>query len=226
MSKKCLNCDRLNVERDFECVSCCGPLRHVDEPKYGSIKRRATVCVLVCVGVLAAFYLSLVFSAKPLTGEQYALVADAIKHVETSGFDREVFLLKNLSTFRSTDNWLNSSVAKENAYAATNFPFGIITLYSDYFAYPSDDVERAAILLHEAKHVQGMDEHDAYAFVWRNRYKLGWTREKYFDSPVWQNIRKQTRDNVPELFTCSEFEASDCTETKLRSSTSVLLPTP
>lgn len=226
MSKKCSNCDRLNVERVAECVSCGGHLRSIDEPKHGSIKRRALVCILVSVGVLAAFHLSLVFSAKPLTGEQYVLVADAIKHVEISGFDREAFLLRNVSTFRSTDNWLNSSVAKENAYAATNFPFGIVTLYSDFFAYPSDDVERAAILLHEAKHVQGMDEHDAYGFVWRNRYKLGWTRERYLDSPVWQNIRKQTRDHVPEIFTCPEFEASDCTETKLHSSISGSLPTP
>jgi hypothetical protein len=192
----------------------------MDEPRHGSIKRRAIVCILVCVGAVVAFYLSLVISAKPLKGENQAVVASAIDHIEASGFDREAFLLRNIATFRSTDNWLNSSVAKENAYAATNFPFGIITLYSDFFAYPSDDVERAAILLHEVKHVQGMDEHDAYEFVWRNRYRLGWTRDRYLVSPVWDNVRRQTRDNVPELFTCPEFDASDCTETKLGRTTS------
>lgn len=220
MSKKCSACDRLNVERLTACSTCGGPLRSLDEPRHGSIKRRTIVCILVCVGAVVAFYLSLVISAKPLKGENQAVVASAIDHIEASGFDREAFLLRNIATFRSTDNWLNSSVAKENAYAATNFPFGIITLYSDFFAYPSDHVERAAILLHEVKHVQGMDEHDAYEFVWRNRYRLGWTRDRYLVSPVWENVRRQTRDNVPELFTCPEFDASDCTETKLGRTTS------
>ncbi|HMT08196.1 MAG TPA: hypothetical protein PKA82_09335 [Pyrinomonadaceae bacterium] len=226
MSKRCTICDRLNVERSTECTSCGGRLRPIDEPKHGSIKRRAIICLLVSVGVLASFYLSLVFSAKPLTGEQFVIASDAIDHVEASGFGREAFLLRNVTTFRSTDNWLNSSVAKENAYAATNFPFAIITLYSDFFTYPSDEVERAAILLHEVKHVQGMDEHEAYEFVWRNRRHLGWTRDKYLESPVWENIRKQTKDNVPELFTCIEFEASDCTETKLQRAISVSIPKP
>ena len=87
-----------------------------------------------------------------------------------------------------------------------------MTLYSDFFAYPADDVERAAILLHEARHLKGKDEKDAYEFVWRNRKVLGWTKERYLDSPVWVNVRRQTRDEVPELFICPNNEFGDCTE--------------
>ena len=114
--------------------------------------------------------------------------------------------------FRANDNWLNASVAKENAYAATNFPFEIMTLYSDFFTYPVDDTERAAILLHEAEHLKGKNEHDAYEFVWIHRKQLGWTKEVYKVSPVWRNVRRQTLENVPNLFVCGEKEFSDCTE--------------
>lgn len=128
------------------------------------------------------------------------------------GFSDEVFLLNYVTAFRADDNWLNASVAKENAYAATNYPFEIMTLYADFFTYPIDETERAAILLHEAKHLQGKSEKEAYEFVWKNRWKLGWTRDKYAASPVWQNVRKQTREIVPELFNCSEKPLGDCTE--------------
>ena len=128
------------------------------------------------------------------------------------GFAREALILDNFTAFRSNDNWLNASVAKENAYAATNFPFEIMTLYSDFFTYPADDTERAAILLHEARHLFGENEKEAYEFVWRNRKQLGWTDDKYVNSVVWMNIRKQTKDNVPNLFVCDFKEFSDCTE--------------
>lgn len=121
-------------------------------------------------------------------------------------------MLENFTVYRSNDNWLNASVAKENAYAATNFPFEIMTLYPDFFTYPIDETERAAILLHEAEHLKGKNEHDAYAFVWTHRKQLGWTKESYVLSPVWQNIRKQTKDNAPELFVCHDREFADCTE--------------
>ena len=121
-------------------------------------------------------------------------------------------MLENLAVLRSNDNWLNASVAKENAYAATNFPFEIMTLYPDFFTYPVDDTERAAILLHEAEHLKGKNEHDAYKFVWTHRQQLGWTQEAYVRSPVWRNVRRQTVENVPELFVCNGNEFNDCTE--------------
>ena len=114
--------------------------------------------------------------------------------------------------FRSNDNWLNASIEKENAYAATNFPFEIITLYPDFFSYPLDDTERAAILLHEAKHLQGKDEKEAYEFVWKNRKKLGWVSEKYRNSVILTAVRKQTKELSPNLFVCDINPFGDCTE--------------
>lgn len=158
------------------------------------------------------FFLSLVFSAKPLSIEQKYQVRQAIRILREKGFANEAMLLDNFTIYRGDDNWLNASVAKENAFAATNFPFEIMTLYPDFFTYPADGVERAAILLHESKHLQGADEPEAYEFVWRNRLALGWTRDKYSRSPVWRNIRHQTIETLPHLFNCPENEARDCTE--------------
>lgn len=174
------------------------------------IIRRSVICVLVCIIVLAGFYLSLIASAKSVSYEDKKAVTRAINLLREKGFSEEVFLLEHLAVFRSSDNWLNASVEKENAYAATNFPFEILTLYPDFFAYPTDDTERAAILLHEAKHLAGKDEHDAYEFVWKHRAQLGWTVDKYETSPVWQGVKKQTRDNAPQLFACDSINGTDC----------------
>jgi hypothetical protein len=176
------------------------------------ILRRAVICLIVCLLAIAGFYFSLVFSAKPISAEQSAKVHKAIGLLEEKGFADEVFYLKYLAVFRGNDNWLNASVAKENAYAATNYPFEIMTIYPDFFTYPQDDTERAAILLHEAKHLQGFDEKDAYQFVWKNKKQLGWTKETYKHSVVWTEIRKQTQEYVPNLFICNFNEFNDCTE--------------
>lgn len=162
--------------------------------------------------MILAFYVSLIASAESLNIEQKHTVRRAINVLREKGFAREVALLENITVFRGDDNWLNATVAKENAFAATNFPFAIITLYSDFFTYPTDDVERAAILLHEARHLQGADEHDAYAYVWNHRKQLGWTVDNYAASYVWDNIRRQTREHVPEMFNCPEKRGGDCTE--------------
>lgn len=173
---------------------------------------RATVCGLVCVAVLIGFYLSLIASATPLTAVQKETVQKAIAVLRDKGFAGDVALLDNFTVYRSNDNWLNASVEKENAYAATNFPFEIMTLYDDFFTYPVDDTERAAILLHEARHLRGDEEKRAYEFVWKNRKQLGWTKERYHGSVVWRNIRRQTRENAPNLFVCDFNEFADCTE--------------
>ncbi|MEQ1646439.1 MAG: hypothetical protein ABL959_23500, partial [Pyrinomonadaceae bacterium] len=173
---------------------------------------RSTVCIAVCFAVVLGFYCSLVISAKPLDIEQKYTVRQAIRVLRDKGFTSEAMMLDNFTVYRSNDNWLNASVAKESAYAATNFPFEIMTLYSDFFTYPVDDIERAAILLHEAKHLQGMDEPEAYEFVWKNREALGWTRDLYRMSPVWTNVRSQTREIAPHLFVCGEVNLGDCTE--------------
>lgn len=214
MQKKCSECKLVNFADAVVCVRCGAGLEYATYGKSGkgSLMRRAAICVLVCVILLAGFYLSLIASASSLSFEQKQKITAAIAVLREKGFEDEVFLLDNLAVYRSTDNWLNASVAKENAYAATNFPFEILTIYPDFFTYPIDDTERAAILLHESKHLSGKDEHDAYQFVWMHRKQLGWTADKYGKSPVWRNIRQQTIDNVPLLFVCDFNHSADCSE--------------
>lgn len=215
MSNKCSHCGSANFTEVKKCVRCGGWLgveRRGSRSFRAKLARRVSVFVLVCITLLAGFYLSLIGSASKLTLNQKQTLRSAISVVREKGFTDEALLLGNIAAFRTTDNWLNASIAKENAYAATNFPFEIITLYPDFFTYPTDDTERAAILLHEARHLAGADEHDAYEFVWKHRNQLGWTAEFYRDSPVWQNVRRQTQENVPQMFVCDRNEAGDCTQ--------------
>lgn len=218
MNKKCPVCNVVNFPEATVCIRCSNLLASAGstEIKQGStgsrLLRRTVICIAVCCSVIFGFYVSLVASAKSLSPEQGHQVRKALAVLNDRGFSDEIFLLRHLAVFRSEDNWLNASVAKENAYAAANFPFEIVTLYPDFFTYPVDDVERAAILLHESRHLRGEDEHEAYKYVWENRKQLGWTIDKYRNSVVWRNIRKQTKDNVPELFICEGKELGDCTE--------------
>jgi len=219
MNNKCPNCRLVNYPYIQTCIRCNSALIEtssvvaVNKSKTGSrVLRRVLFCVCICVLSVLGFYISLVASAKSLDQNEKSKIRSAIAVLRERGFANEVMLLDHFTVYRGNDNWLNASVAKENAYAATNFPFEIMTVYPDFFAYPIDDTERAAILLHEAQHLKGKDEHGAYEFVWRNRAKLGWTKEKYGRSPVWQNVRNQTRDNAPNLFSCEAREFGDCTE--------------
>ncbi|MGQ0542298.1 MAG: hypothetical protein ACT4O9_10685 [Blastocatellia bacterium] len=218
MNKKCLDCKLVNYIYAEICARCGSYLIGNNERNTAESKvlyrviHRVGVFISVCAITLLGFYASLLMSAKSLAPNERAAVISAIQHLKASGFNDEAFLLKNLATYRSNDNWLNASVAKENAFAATNFPFGIVTLYSDFFSYPADDVERAAILLHESKHIQGEDEMAAYEFVWKNRKRIGWTKDKYSNSEVWRNVRRQTKERCPNLFVCDFNELGDCTE--------------
>ncbi len=217
MNQKCPNCGHHYDEASRYCRHC-RPIDRVTRPPYVRDRkkrdylRRIFIFLLVCIAAIGIFYSSLVFTASPLSRPEKELVDSAIGILESSGFINEAYLLRDLAVFRGNDNWLNASVPKENAFAATNYPFAIVTLYPDFFAYPEDDVERAAILLHEARHLKGYGEDDAYEFVWRNRKYLGWTAERYGDSIVWQNIRRQTRDYAPNLFVCDFRPSRDCTE--------------
>jgi hypothetical protein len=220
MSYKCPSCGLVNFATAAECARCSTLLGETVniQPKGGFLNsrvvRRIGIFLFAALFGLSGFYISLVVSAKPITIEHYESVQRAIIILDDKGFKREASLLRNVTVFRSTDNWLNSSIEKENAYAATNFPFEIMTLYPDFFQYPVDDVERAAILLHEAKHLQGYGEKDAYEFVWKNRGQLGWTFAVYRTSAIWQNVRKQTSEYSPNLFVCQFNDFNDCTETR------------
>ena len=179
--------------------------------KREGVFHRVLVLFAVCIGAVGIFYSSLIFTASPLSADETEKVKAALSVIEKTGFINEAYLLRDLATFRGSDNWLNAAIAKENAYAATNYPFAVITIYPDFFAYPEDDIERAAILLHEARHLKGDGEEEAYEFVWRNRKYLGWTEEKYGDSVTWLNIRTQTHEYAPNLFVCDFNPLGDCT---------------
>ena len=181
------------------------------KPRRGLLKRVAWILSVTCA-VIVAWHASLLLTSEPATMSQRLQVRGAVDVIERGGFSRELFLLRRLTCFRTTDNWWNRSVGHGEAYASTNFPFEIITLYPEFFKYPTDDTERAVILLHEARHLAGADEHEAFKSVWRDKARLGWTREKYSETRVWKNVSDFTRRYAPELFTCGQDGKQDCTE--------------
>jgi len=211
----------INFLHSNECIRCGSSLVDVstlyegerqEPPKKSKIMRRAIICVGICFLALLGFYLSLIFTSKPLSYNEKEVVANAINVLREKGFSREVFLLTHFTSYRGNDNWLNASTKFENAYAATNFPLEIMTIYPVFFTDTLDDTERAAILLHEAQHLKGADEKEAYEFAWRNRKQLGWTKQAYGDSLVWKNVKIQTKEFAPNLFVCDWNESDDCTE--------------
>ena len=221
MKKKCPNCRTVNFSHAHECVRCRHSLADVEvlqksetpvPAKKSKIFRRAIICLAVCFLTLLGFYLSLIFTSKSLSRDEKQTVANAVQVLDEKGFSNEAFLLRYLTNYRGNDNWLNASTKFETAYAATNYPLEIMTIYPLFFTDTLDDTERAAILLHEARHLKGADEKEAYEYVWLNRKKLGWTKQTHGKSVVWRNIRLQTKEYAPELFVCNWNETGDCTE--------------
>jgi len=134
----------------------------------------------------------------------------AIAVLEHAGFSREVVMLRHFANYRATDNWWNVYLGHQDAYAATNFPLGVMTLYPPFFRVAVDDTERAVILLHESQHLLGAGEDAALERVWRDKLRLGWTADAYEHTRVWRNTREWTAADVPALFRCGRDSASDC----------------
>jgi hypothetical protein len=234
-NRKCAGCGLVNFISASECkrcgaalelafayASCDATTAHVfeseDEAVFAegkgrrSLLRRALAVLVMTCTLLVGGYASLLFTSTPATYDERVQVGRAVELIEQSGFTREAFLLRHLTNFRTTDNWLNQYAGHANAYASANFPFEIVTLYPDFFRYPVDDVERAVILLHEARHLSGADEEEACATVWRDKWRLGWTREKYGETRVWHNVAELSRRHAPKLFDCGEDGQQDCYE--------------
>ena len=167
---------------------------------------------LTTLTIVALAFCSLLVTSDPLTPDQQQLVTEAIAHVEQAGFSREASVLRRVVFFRSTDNWWNIHVGHQNAYAATNYPFAVVTLYPAFFRFSRDATERAAILLHEAQHVFGSDERLALQHVWLEKQRLGWTADRYSRTRVWKNTRESTIAAVPGLFQCGIDGETDCAE--------------
>ena len=178
-----------------------------------SISGLIATSALAALATLCLFHFSLIATSAPISATNMQTITRAIDILEEKGFHREAFLLKHTATFRSSDHWLNRVILSENAYAATNFPVQIITVYPDFYTKTIDDTERAMVLLHEAQHLQRANEAEAYAYVWRNRGRLGWTQLPYGTTASYITVEELTRENAPELFTCTSKVWNDCTET-------------
>jgi hypothetical protein len=216
---KCAQCGLVNFAEAIECRRCGAVLAHdgVSAPhepttsaRRPGVIRRILVVVATCAVILFLFYTSLFASSEGLTSDQARDVNAAIALLSARGFSSDAAMLSRVASFRSTDNWWNSHVGHQKAWAATNFPFAVITLYPPFFDLAADDTERAAILLHEARHVIGAGEDAALADVWREKQRLGWTEDRYGTTRVFKNTREWTEKSAPEMFRCGSDGRSDC----------------
>ena len=224
MNSKCTQCGLVNFAGAEECRRCGAYLGEgfaADDfegfaegggKKRRSFLRKVLSGLVLSAFVLAGLHVSLLATSDAASFDQKRAVYRAVGLVEQAGFGREAFLLRRLANYRTSDNWWNRWLGHADAYAATNFPFEVLTLYPDYFKYPHDDTERAVILLHEARHLAGDGEEEAFAFVWRNKERLGWTEEHYGETRVWRNVSEFTRKYAPQLFRCGDDGQQDCGE--------------
>ena len=175
-----------------------------------SVGRRFVFVAIAIVFSMFAWSRSLLMTSTPIAPDQLPVVMRSVDILGHAGFSREVFVLRYFANYRATDNWWNIHVGHSQAYAATNFPLGVVTLYEPFFSVAVDDTERAAILLHEAQHLLGTGETSALETTWRQKSRLGWTEEQYGATKVWRNTREWTIDDVPSLFHCGADGESDC----------------
>jgi hypothetical protein len=173
-------------------------------PSVSATPTRTVLHYALRILVLTAFAVfgwsrSLLLTSAPIDTTQRLAVLDAISELEAAGFTREVVALRHFANFRATDNWWNRHVGHSDAYAATNFPLGVVTLYAPFFNVAVDATERAAILLHEARHLWGDGETAALETVWREKERLGWTADAYAHTKVFRNTREWTAFAAPSL---------------------------
>ena len=220
---KCAACGLVNAGSDELCRRCGAQLTHDEEASpilaeslpdkkttRRGLFRRVTWILGTTLLLLIIWYASLLMSSDGLQPDQSEKVRNAIALLQQQGFFREAFILKHLAAFRSTDNWLNAYAGHRDAYAATNFPFEVVTLYPDFFQLPVDDRERAAVLLHEACHLMGDGEDAALNSTWHAKRQLGWTADKYNQTRVWDATERLTRARFPYMFQCGLDGQSDC----------------
>lgn len=222
---KCAGCGLVNLATDQTCRRCgtplagpeitgpapedVGPIHDEPERKRGLGSRLLWIAG-TSLAILFIWYVSLLLTSEPLGFDERQDIHRAIVLLEERGFGKEAFVLGHLANYRATDNWWNMYIGHHDAYAATNFPFEVVTLYPDFFKVSTDDNERAAMLLHEAYHLLGSGEAAALEGVWREKQRVGWTADKYGDTKVWRNTKELTMSYVPALFQCGPDGHSDC----------------
>lgn len=216
---RCPSCKLVNAITDDHCRRCGATLTEwpgentdigeevVTRRSLG--KRLAWILSATLFSVFCAYF-SLRLTSDDLNFDQRQTVYRSIAVLEHSGFSREAQALTFLTTFRNSDNWWNRYLGHRDAYAATNFPFEVMTLYPEFFSDSTDDQERAVILLHEARHLFGSGEAAALEYVWREKKRLGWVEAKYSETRVWNNTKELTMSLVPTLFQCGPDGKADC----------------
>jgi hypothetical protein len=221
--RKCAKCGLVNSGNDEVCRRCGEPLILADDarppsyevgatekPKGRTFLRRVVWVVSATLFILTIWYASLLMTSDGLKPDQRAKVQTSIDLIQQGGFTREAFILNHLTSFRGSDNWLNAYVGHRDAYAATNFPFEVVTLYPEFFEVPIDDRERAAVLLHEARHLSGDGEENALRFAWQNKRRIGWTADRYGQTRLWDATERLTKASFPYYFQCGTSGTSDC----------------
>ena len=217
-ARKCAQCGLMNFADAETCRRCRSDLLDVlaaaSDVARPAPSRRVGRRIAFILGAIVlsifAWSRSLLLTSTPIDDGQRQVVMHAVGMLERAGFSKEVVMLRNFANYRSTDNWWNVHVGHSQAYAATNFPLGVVTLYEPFFRVSADDTERAAILLHEAQHLLGAGESAALETTWRQKSRLGWTEEQYGATKVWRNTREWTIAEIPSLFHCGPDGASDC----------------
>lgn len=217
---KCASCGLVNLATDERCRRCGAAMGSASDAAYDAeagagirkrgLVRRLTWILGMTLTILFIWYVSLLATSDALTFEQRQTVHRAVEILDQKGFGSEAFVLGNLASYRATDNWWNAYIGHHDAYAATNFPFEVLTLYSEFFETAVDDNERAAILLHESYHLRGSGEQAALEGVWREKGRLGWTEDKYGHTKVFNNTKELTVAHVPDFFRCGSDGRSDC----------------
>ena len=222
-SNKCTHCGLVNFAANETCRRCGAilipgrpgnPIEESQEPleRERGFGRKLLWVLGMTLTLLFVCFLSLLGTSQRLDFDERQVVAEAIRVLEQAGFSREAFVLGNLVNFRGTDNWWNEYIGHQSAYAATNFPFEVVTLYRPFFEVATDDTERAAILLHESYHLFGTGEETALQGAWLEKQRLGWTEDQYSQTRVWKNTREWTAGSVPVLFKCGTDGRSDCVQ--------------
>lgn len=219
--RTCAQCGLVNFAVNETCRRCGAALTSADDTEQEhetapapvekrGVRRRVLWLIGVTWTIVFVWSRSLVFTSDALELNQRQVVRQAIAILEQAGFSKEVFMLRQLTNYRATDSWWNQYQGHREAYAATNFPLEIVTLYPAFFEVAVDDTERAVILLHESQHLLGFGEDAALEHVWREKQRLGWTAESYVQTRVWRNVREWTGSSVPALFQCGADGRSDC----------------
>ena len=218
-TRKCDQCGLVNFADAGQCRRCGGALADrlpisrespVEPARRHGIGRRLIWLLAVTAALIFIWSRSLLLTSDAIAASQRQVVMRAIALLEHAGFSKEVLVLRHFANYRATDNWWNVYLGHPDAYAATNFPLGVVTLYPPFFTAAVDDTERAAILLHEAQHLLGAGEEAALDNVWRVKQRLGWTAAEYSETKVWKNTREWTAAGVPALFQCGPDRHADC----------------